>query len=341
MVNQFGIINLNDTYLLPGPLFSEATGYINSLELTDDERVILYWVKKCRPISFIQKQLNIDDKILGNFIQSLQDKQMLQQTRANAHQARSWHYSSFNQYIEDSENSNLRTLWGKAVQSFGNKAYILDRNDKTVYTYGEFDEIVKYVTSTLIQYKIGKGDKIILHADINFEAIALFWACMHLGVVFIPVNSSLAEAVMVGLIEKLDPKLVFLSHDAGFCKIWPDKTIFFDKEINLPNKLYFSIWLKDSLDIKDMPEINENDMAVILYTSGSTGAPKGVKLANGQLYSSALNMVKTYLWNEHDINLSTNDLDSIAGFRNACFATVAAGAACVIPNLAERALPSY
>jgi hypothetical protein len=55
-----------------------------------------------------------------------------------------------------------------------------------------------------------------------------------------------------------------------------------------------------------------------------------VKLSQ-QLFQSASNMVKTYLWNTGDNYLSIGNLDSMSGLRNACIVTAASGASCIIP----------
>jgi long-chain acyl-CoA synthetase len=340
MKHNTGMTNLEQNYLLPNPVYIENIKHQIDPSLSDEERIILYWAKKCRPVSFIQNQLRIDGSTITHMIEKLGERAILKIMHLNTERARERYYRAFHGYKEAPGSLNLQYLWQSSAASFAHNTYILDRNDNTSYTYSEFDKIIKYTTSTLIQYNITKSDKIILHADINFEAIALFWSCAQLGVIFIPVNSLWAEPVITGLIEKLNPKLIFLSRDVEFCKRWPEKVVFFDEETNVPDKLYFSEWLKESQEIENLPEINENDLAVILHTSGSTGEPKGVKLAHGQLFACAQKMVKAYLWTQKDNNISTNDLDSIAGFRNATVATVLAGATCIIPTIGERNSPA-
>ena len=324
------------------PLYFERIKNTLGYKLSDDERIILYWAKKCRSCSFIQKQLKMDVKTLRGAIEKLQDMDILQIMPLDPKHVRMQNYFAYHEFTGASENFNLRYLWKRTVATFPDNTYILDRNDNTFYTYKEFEEIVRYITSTLIQNNIGKGDKILLHADTNIAAIGLFWACMQLGVIFIPVNASLAEIIMEGLIEKYSPKVIFLAHDTPFREKLNDKIVLFDNGYEAEAKqlptgsLSFSEWLKESLETEDLPEIDENDLAVILHTSGSTGVPKGVKLAHGQLFQSAINIGRNCLWTEKDNFLTTNDIDSITGFRTTCIATVAAGGTCVIPSPGDK-----
>jgi acyl-coenzyme A synthetase/AMP-(fatty) acid ligase len=320
------------------PVYNEKIKNTISYSLSDNELIVLYWTKKNRSCAFIQSQLKLDNSTFQILITKLQQLDILQLLPLNSKHLRLQHYLAYQEFNETEDKINLKHLWKRAVTSFPNNTYTLDRNDNTFYTYQEFDQIVKCITFTLIQKGLKKGDKIILHSDINFEAIGLFWACMNLGVVFIPINSALPEKIFEDLVEKYNPKLIFLFTIASLQEKWESKTIFFDTESDytLPDKLYFSEWLIETQEAPILPEILKNDLGVILHTSGSSGIPKGVKLTQGQLFQSAINMVTTYLWNEKDNYLSIGNLDSMSGLRNACLVTAESGASCIIPSFEEK-----
>ncbi len=75
-------------------------------------------------------------------------------------------------------------------------------------------------------------------------------------------------------------------------------------------------------------------MAVILYTSGSTGLPNGIPLTHKMLFQSAEKVANTFRWNQKDSYLATSELDSMSGLRNTSLATLFTGCPIVIPNLA-------
>lgn len=310
-------------------------------QLSNDELILLYWARKNRSCTFIQEQLQLDTEAFQLLLTKLLKLDILQVFPLDSKHLRLQHYYSYQEFNEAVENIHLQSLWKRAVTTFPENTYTLDRNDNTFYSYEEFDEIVQCITSTLIQKGFKKGDKIILHSDIHFEAMGLFWACMNLGLIFIPINAALPKITISDLVEKYQPKIIFLNQKEDFNNNWDDLTIYFDSENenNSFDKLYFSEWLLETQETIQLPTIVETDLAVILHTSGSSGFPKGVKLSQGQLFQSATNMVKTYLWNEKDKYLSIGNLDSMSGLRNACIVTATSGSSCTIPSFEERNNP--
>ena len=306
--------------------------------LSDIELKILYWAKKNRSVDFIKNKLNLERNDFQELIIKLQKLDILQILPLNAHHAQMQHFLSTQYFIENPEKNHLQSLWQRAVASFPKNVYALDRSDNTFYTFQEFDEIVKCITETLVQKGLKKGDKIVLDAEIHFESMGLFWACMNLGIIYIPINVQIPPSVFSDLVSQYEPKLVFLYQNVGLEATYQAQTIFFDKEDEETDaqKLYFSEWLTESNNDSILPNISENDLGVILHTSGSSGLPKGVMLSQGQLFQSAVNMVTHFQWGEKDKYLSIGHLDSMSGLRNACIVTAEAGAACIIPNFEEK-----
>lgn len=310
--------------------------------LTNEELILIYWAKKNRSCGFIQKQLQLEPEALKVIVLKLQDLDIIQITPISSKQSRLQHYFAYQEFNEDIAQINLQYLWKRAVATYSKKTYAVDRNDDSFYTFQEFNQIVNYITSTFIQKGFKKGDKIILHSDIHFEAMGLFWACMNLGIVYIPINAAIPAATFHDLVKKYNPKIIFLNDKEELETNEFDNTIYFDFENDYQSatKSYFSEWLLEEEELIILPTIEETGLGVILHTSGSSGTPKGVKLSQGQLFQSATNMVKTYLWNTEDNYLSIGNLDSMSGLRNACIVTAASGASCIIPSVNEKNNPS-
>lgn len=307
-------------------------------QLSNEELILLYWSRKNRSCAFIQEQLQVDANTFKAYLINLQKLDIIQLAPIESRQLRLQHYLAFQEFNDVVAQMNLQSLWKRAVATYPEKTYALDRNDATFYTYSEFNEIVACITSTLIQKGFQKGDKIILDATIHFEAMGLFWACMNLGIVFIPINTALPEATFSALVAQYQPKIIFLNDTEGEHQKDFQQIIYFDSEneSTTTSKSYFSEWLLETQTTINLPTIIETDLAVILHTSGSSGTPKGVLLTQGQLFQSATNMVKTYLLNDKDNYLSIGDLDSMSGLRNACIVTATAGACCVLPSYNDR-----
>ncbi len=146
-------------------------------------------------------------------------------------------------------------------------------------SYQTLNEQVTRLASSLQNQGIGKGDKVILFLPNVPEFAISYFAVHRLGAITVPVNARLTHTELAFIIEHSEAK-AFIAHD-----------LLFEACINLPSQLDLT-WIKtgdvthpwiafnDLVDQGCSNEIvcslAEDDLATILYTSGTTGKPKGV-----------------------------------------------------------------
>lgn len=229
----------------------------------------------------------------------------------------------------------LSVLWHEAVKRHSARPLII-HDDCGILTYFEAEDIVSALAARLLSAGIGKGDRVAVYSPMHPEAILLFWAAAHLGAVFVPLDSTLPQKALEPLIEAVNPSIVFCSPASrnAISGLGKASCVVFDGTGGCPAppaSSVFSSWLNETEGgCRPDPAVGSDDAAVILFTSGSTGAPKGVVLSHGALYRSAALMAQAYNWRPEDVLISLGELHTMSGLRNPCVAALHAGCSFVI-----------
>ncbi|SOC40108.1 long-chain-fatty-acid--CoA ligase [Ureibacillus acetophenoni] len=184
--------------------------------------------------------------------------------------------------------------------------------EKTAYhylgqdtSYAEFDEKVGKLSFALKEMGIGKGDHVAFLLGNSPEFLLSLYACMRIGATAVPVNPifSLDEVAYifkngdVNVVIALDSLLPLLDEGKSLfpkvdkfivCETGNGNGAYDSISHELKSKLKLFSTLVDEAEQQVEPlEINVEDTAIILYTSGTTGHPKGAELSYSNLYANA------------------------------------------------------
>jgi acyl-coenzyme A synthetase/AMP-(fatty) acid ligase len=320
------------------PIYVQRIKGLDNYSLSDLESKIIYLAQKGFSVSDIVAHLKVEVKELLAVLDHLEKLGLLQVTPVSESGFRLQSFLMSQQYLFPKSEQNLQALWQDAVHSFPENIALISLEDQSEFTYEDCKEIVESIIISLLDSGLKKGDKIVICSKQNTEAILLFWACMQLGVVVVPIATHLPGDTIQYIQDLSEAKLLFANltvYEERTDLFENRTTIIFDQGENDQDCIYFEDWL-ESADPDSVTLANNiifhTDEAIILFTSGSTGTPKGVALSHGNLFRSGRLISETFHWKSEDRYFALGGLESMSGLRNSVVVPLLVGASVIVPK---------
>lgn len=153
------------------------------------------------------------------------------------------------------------------------------------YSYGDLNKYANALTGLFAKLQLEEGNRIAVLAEHSLEYIVLFVACQRMGIILVPLNYRLSLSEISKLILDCTPSLLIFSEEhrdkVAELSHHKLKTI----TTNEINKYY----CKEATVLDKCFHIKPENPLFIFYTSGTTGAPKGVIYTNKMLFWNSLN----------------------------------------------------
>jgi long-chain acyl-CoA synthetase len=187
-----------------------------------------------------------------------------------------------------------------SVKHFANNPLMAFVGEKAI-TFSEFSEKVKEVQELLVKSGIGYQDKVVILSQNSPSWAISYFAIADMGAVVVPLLPDFTKEEITNCINHSDAKLIFVSERLNE-KIEKEKLLNIDTVVNLDN---FEI--KSQKEIQSLGKISiptPEDLAVIIYTSGTSGFSKGVMLTHGNLAAQLVQVHHIWPINEKDVYLS-------------------------------------
>ena len=222
---------------------------------------------------------------------------------------------------------------------------------KKQYTYAELLDEVSRVAGGLRDLGVEKGDRVVIYMPMVPEAVIAMLACARLGAIHSVVFGGFAPAELAARIEDAAPKVIV----SASCGIEPSRTIaykpFLDGAIErsshkpercvILQRPQLAAELTDR-DIEwqqlmaeaepvDCVEVAATDPLYILYTSGTTGRPKGIVRDNGgHAVALSWSMKNIYDIGPGDVWFTASDVGWVVGHSYIVYAPLLVGATTVV-----------
>nr|WP_156645374.1 AMP-binding protein [Lentibacillus sp. JNUCC-1] len=157
-------------------------------------------------------------------------------------------------------------------------------------SYAAWDKAVNQLASSLSDMGIAKGDKVVIHMPNTKELVYAYFAVQRLGALSIPINAKLSQKEIMYIVDHSDAKML-MSHELVFRQV---EALELEEGITYVKtgpshkgwESYEELLDAGSPDVIEC-HLTEDDEASILYTSGTTGAPKGVVFTHRSILTVA------------------------------------------------------
>jgi malonyl-CoA/methylmalonyl-CoA synthetase len=201
--------------------------------------------------------------------------------------------------------------------------------DGSSITYAQADEGSARYASLLAGIGLAPGDRVAVQVEKSPEALLLYLGCLRAGLVYLPLNSAYQEPEVAYFLENAEPGAVVAQPRS---MPWLERVA-----MRLAIRHVFSLDEHGKGSVRDAAasapvrfktvERNGDDLAAILYTSGTTGRSKGAMLSHRNLGSNADVLHRFWGFRPGDVLVHTLPLFHVHGLFVACHTTLMNGSA--------------
>ena len=185
--------------------------------------------------------------------------------------------------------ANLYELLSKPFQEFFDSVAI-DCHERGIWTYGELEDQTARYADWLIGLGVKPGDRVVVQAEKSPEVVFLYLASLKSGAIFLPLNTAYQPAELEFFLSDAEPRIFVCD---------PKKQTTLEPICSAKGISLFTLGADGGGNLQDAlpksgtePVVSRepDDLAALLYTSGTTGRSKGAMITHHNLSSNALTL---------------------------------------------------
>jgi len=206
------------------------------------------------------------------------------------------------------------------------KKTLIELSDGARISYGEVFDLAGKLAAHLVRRGVAPGDRVAVQVEKSWQNLALHLACLRAGAVYLPLNTAYPLAELEYFLGDAEPAVVVARPESAegvgaLCRKIGKATV----ESLGPNGE--GSLLAAAADAKPVPAVprGRDDLAAILYTSGTTGRSKGAMLTHDNLLSNARVLVDYWRFTARDVLLHALPIFHTHGLFVACNTSLLSG----------------
>lgn len=227
---------------------------------------------------------------------------------------------------------NIACVLQRAAHIYGERKALIYKD--TSITYQELYIRAAGFARILKQQGVKKHDRVLMCFENSPEFYIAYFAIWHIGAVVAPLNIFLKEHELAHIVNDADPKIIITSSDR--VALFQHVNQFKKPSILTQDDMLLDIPI-ESIGYDDSVECIDIDaMVALLYTSGTTGEPKGVMLSSRNIMTNVLQGVARFNLYDHERTFAVLPLFHIFS-QNACvWTSIFMGATIILVPKIER-----
>lgn len=196
-------------------------------------------------------------------------------------------------------------------------------------TYADLQSRTSCVANALLKHGIGRGDRVALLLPNCVEFVEAFFGVTAVGAIIVPLNTRLHPSEHVALFKDCRPKLLIAHQDYGSTVTalrvagMSIDTIWVADDATLAGQIDYRDWtgtMTSTLPV--IGSVSGSTPASILYTSGTTSAPKGVVLTHRNYLTDFEHVEAVTKASKHSVNLQLSPMYHAAAVHTLALLTV-------------------
>jgi long-chain acyl-CoA synthetase len=175
--------------------------------------------------------------------------------------------------------------------------------ERDTYTYADLDRESTQVATYALQLGLSKGDRVLLLGENSFFWVVSYLGILRAGLVCVPLAPSVNSQVLRQVVDSTEPRLACIEARAyaRYAQALGNRHVLTDAAVAPASSVTLEAIRGAALTPpRSFPSIARDDLAALMFTSGSTGVPRGVMVSHGNIIANTTSIVESLALTSQD-----------------------------------------